>query len=107
MKWMSEVKEKLSLAAKLARIGNEIGTVKKGGRNSQQNYDYIEYSVVAGKIRELFDKYGLIIMPEVIDYEKEEVENKYGTKGYHYTLKMKFTLVNADDKEDTDRKSVV
>ena len=92
---------KLSLAAKLARIGKEIGIVKKEGRNTQQNYDFIEYSAVAGRIRELFDEYGLIIKPEVIDYEKEEVENKYGNKGYHYILKMKFTLINADDKEDS------
>lgn len=91
---------KISLAGKLARIGKEIGVVKKEGRNDQQKYDFIEYSAVAGKIRELFDEYGLIIKPEVIDYEKDEVENKYGSKGYHYILKMKLTIINADDKED-------
>lgn len=92
--------EKRSLAAKLAKIGKEIGAIKKDGRNTQQNYDYIEYSVVAGRIRELFDEYGVIIIPEVTDYDIEEVENKYGNKGYHYTLSMKFTLINADDKDD-------
>lgn len=92
--------EKRSLAAKLTKIGKEIGAIKKDGRNTQQNYDYIEYSVVAGRIRELFDEYGVIIIPEVTDYEREEVENKYGSKGYHYTLTMRFTLINADDKDD-------
>lgn len=94
-------KETMSLAAKLAKIGKEIGTIKKDGRNTQQNYNYIEYGVVAGKIRELFDTYGIIIKPEVLDYEKEEVQNKFGNKGYHYVLKMHFTLINADDKEDS------
>ena len=100
---MSTTNEKMSLAAKLARIGKEIGAIKKDGRNTQQNYDYIEYGVVAGKIRELFDTYGIIIKPEVLDYECDEVENKYGNKGYHYVLKMHFTLINADDKEDIQK----
>lgn len=92
--------EKMSLASKLARIGKEIGAVDKSGRNAQQNYNYIEYGVVAGKIRELFDQYSVIIIPSVDSYQVDEIENKYGNRGYHYTIKMSFTLVNGDDPDD-------
>lgn len=93
--------ETQSLAAKLAKIGKEIGALEKSGHNDLQRYDYIEYGVVAGRIRELLDKYGVAIIPEVVDYERDEVTNSKGGKGYHYVLNMHFTIVNADDHEDT------
>lgn len=89
-----------TLAAKLARIGYEIGVVKKSGTNVQQKYNYIEYGVVAGKIRELFDKYGVIIVPQVLDYKTDEITSKYDAKGYHYVVSMKFTIINGDDVSD-------
>lgn len=96
---MSEVK---SLASKLAAIGKEIGAVDKSGKNSQQNYNYIEYGVVAGRIRELFDKYHVIIIPSVDSVSTDQIENKYGNKGYHFVLTMTFELINGDDKEDRE-----
>lgn len=92
---------KRSLAAKLAKIGREIGKVEKSGKNSQQNYNYIEYGVVAGRIRELFDEHGVIIIPSVEQVMTDEITNKYGNTGYHYKLTMKFTIINGDDPSDT------
>lgn len=89
-----------TLAARLAKIGKEIGAVDKSGRNAEQKYNYIEYGVVAGRIRELFDKYGVIILPAVQDYSVDEITSKYGNKGYHYVLKMSFRIYNADDMTD-------
>ncbi len=96
---MSEVK---TLASKLAAIGKEIGAVDKSGKNQQQNYNYIEYGVVAGRIRELFDKYHVIIIPSVDSVSTDQIENKYGNKGYHFVLTMTFELINGDDKEDRE-----
>lgn len=94
--------EVMSLASKLAAIGKEIGAVDKSGKNAQQHYDYIEYGVVAGKIRELFDKYHIIIVPNVDSVSTDEIKSKYDTTGYHYVLTMTFTLINGDDKEDRE-----
>lgn len=96
---MTEVQ---SLATKLATIGKEIGAVSKSGKNQQQHYDFIEYSVVAGKIRELFDKYHIIIIPSVDSVSTDEIKSKYDSTGYHYVLTMTFTLINGDDKEDRE-----
>lgn len=95
-----QTEPKLSLAAKLARIGKEIGKVEKSGKNQQQNYNYIEYAVVAGRIRELLDEYGVIVIPSVENIKADEITNKYGNSGYHYTLTMKFTIINGDDMTD-------
>lgn len=95
-----ETKKAMALASKLAAIGKEIGAVDKSGKNTQQNYEYIEYGVVAGRIRELFDKYHIVIVPSVENINQDEVSNKYGGKGYHYLLEMSFTIVNGDDMED-------
>ena len=95
---------KLSLAAKLAAIGNEIGIVAKTGKNDQQKYDFIEYAVVSGKIRSILDKHKVTIMPQVDDYEVSEVTNKYGNVGYHYTLRMSFLIKDGESDEQYERK---
>lgn len=99
---MTSENKPLSLASKLAKIGKEIGAVKKSGKNVQQRYDYIEYGVVAGKIRELFDEYQIIIIPNVDNIQQDEITSKYDTKGYHYILQMTFTLINGENPEDRE-----
>lgn len=101
---MAENETKQSLASKLAAIGNEIGIIAKTGKNSQQNYDFIEYAVVSGKLRSLLDKYKVSIMPQVDDYAVEEVTNKYGNIGYHYTLRMSFLIKDGESDEEVERK---
>lgn len=98
---MGKEDTKLSLGAKLARIGKEIGKVDKTGKNQQQRYDYIEYGVVAGRIRELFDEYRVIIIPSVVEYSQDNITTRNGGSGYHYTLKMRFQIINGDDPQDT------
>lgn len=95
-----EENKKLSLSAKIATIANEIGAIAKDGRNDQQGYAFIEYAQVAARARELQAKYGVTIVPTVESYECNEVKNKYGNIGYHYLIKMKFTVINADDEND-------
>lgn len=99
---MTQNNKPLSLASKLAAIGKEIGAVDKSGKNRQQKYDYIEYGVIAGRIRELFDKYHIIIVPNVDSVKCDEIATKSGAKGYHYILTMTFTLINGDDSEDRE-----
>lgn len=96
---MSENKQKQTLASKLAKIGYEIGKIDKSGINREQKYNYIEYSVVAGRIRELLDKYHVIIVPSVQEVHTDEVQSKYGNKGYHYVVTMQFNIFDGEDDE--------
>lgn len=86
-----------SLATKLAKIASELGAIKKDGQNKQQNYNFIEYAAVAGKMRDLLAKYQVIILPEVTSYEKEPASNG---KGCHYLLKMTFMIINGEKPEE-------
>ena len=97
---MVDVKNNMSLATKLAKIGKEIGLVKKSGRNDQRRYNFIEYAVVAGKIRELLDEYKVAIVPSVDNYDVDTITSSKGVKGYHYTLAMSFKIINGDDPKD-------
>ncbi len=92
--------EKFTLAGKLAKIGDEIGKIDKGGYNKTQNFKFIEYAEVAGRIRSLFAQYGVIIKPEVVSYDVTEVKSRSGGIGYHYILTMNFCAINADDNND-------
>ena len=93
--------EKKTLAARIAEISKDLGAIKKGGHNKEQHYDFIEYAAVSGKIRELLDKHGVAIIPSVESYERDDVKSRNGATGYHYTLKMHFTVINAEDQQDT------
>lgn len=89
-----------TLAAKLAAISKEIGAVAKSGKNTEQHYDFIEYAVVSGKMRELLDKHGVMIVPSVTGYEKEVITSRQGRTGFHFVITMHFTAINAEDKDD-------
>lgn len=91
---------KRTLAARIAAISKDLGAIQKGGYNREQHYDFIEYAAVSGKIRELLDKHGVAIIPSVSSYERDDVKSKNGATGYHYTLQMHFTAINADDPTD-------
>jgi len=92
--------EKKTLAARIAAISKDLGAIQKGGHNKEQHYDFIEYAAVSGKIRELLDQHGVAIIPSVSNYERDDVKSKSGATGYHYTLQMHFTAINADDPND-------
>lgn len=92
--------ESKTLAGRIATIASEIGAIAKDGKNTQQGYAFIQYGKVAARIRELQAKHGVAIIPNLESYECHEVQNKYKNIGYHYLLRMEFTIINTDDKED-------
>lgn len=93
----------MNLYQKLAAITGEIGVIKKGGTNKEQGYAFIEYAAVAGELRTLFAKYGVVIVPRMAQATKQqrtEVTSKYGAKGAYALIDFTFTVINADAPED-------
>jgi hypothetical protein len=93
----------LNLYQKLAAISGDIGVIKKGGTNREQGYSFIEYAAVAGELRTLFAKYGVVIVPYMVKAQKqtrEEVTTQRGGKGYHVLVDFAFVVVNADKPDD-------
>ncbi|TFB85826.1 hypothetical protein E3O44_12555 [Cryobacterium algoricola] len=93
----------LNIYQKIAKITGEVGLIKKGGTNKDQGYAFIEYAAVAGELRSLFAKYGVVIVPRMQVASKQsrnEVESKYGAKGNHALIDFSFNVVNADKPDD-------
>lgn len=93
----------LNLYQKLARITGDVGVIKKGGVNREQGYGFIEYAAVAGELRTLFAKYGVVIVPRMqraSAQSRAEITSKHGAKGYHVLVDFYFNVVNADKPED-------
>lgn len=94
---------KLNLYQKLAKITGEVGVIAKGGMNNEQKYAFIEYAAVAGELRGLFAKHGVVIVPtmqKTAEQSRTEVTSKYGAKGEHVLVDMQFTVINADDPSE-------
>ena len=93
----------LNIYQKLAEITGKIGVIDKGGKNTEQNYAFIEYAAVAGKLRTLFAEYGVLIiprMPKSTEHQREEITTKYGNKGVAILIDFTFEIVNADKPDD-------
>lgn len=93
----------LNIYQKLAEITGKIGVIDKGGKNTEQNYAFIEYAAVAGKLRTLFAEYGVLIiprMPKSAEHQREEITTKYGNKGVAILIDFTFEIVNADKPDD-------
>lgn len=93
----------LNIYQKLSAIMGDIGVVEKGGKNTEQNYAFIEYAAVAGKLRSLFSEYGVLIvprMPKASEHVREEITTKYGSKGVAILIDFTFEIINADKPDD-------
>lgn len=105
---MADVKEDyatLNIYQKLARITGEVGKIDKTGQSSGygDKYSFIEYAAVAGRLRELFAKYGVVVVPRMQQAHKQqraEIVSKNGTKGSSVLIDFTFNVVNADKPED-------
>lgn len=91
-----------SLTAKIAHISAKVGKIAKSGTSGGygESFNYIEYGVVAGKLRDLLDEYKVIIYPEIKSYECQEITSAKGKAGYHYLLSMHYTISNGENLED-------
>ncbi len=93
----------MNIYQKIAAITGEVGAIAKGGQNKEQGYAFIEYAAVAGELRQLFAKYGVVIipnMPPVAEQHRNEFTTKNGKGGVALLIDFKFDIVNADAPED-------
>lgn len=99
----SNDKRALNLYQKLAAITGDVGAIAKGGQNTEQKYAFIEYAAVAGRLRDLFAEYGVVVVPRMAttsEHQREEITTKYGNKGVAMLIDFEFQVLNADDPDD-------
>lgn len=89
-----------NLYQKLLAITEEIGTVAKGGRNTQQGYAFIEAAQISAEVRVQLAKHGVMIIPETTSKTIDQFTNAKGTTMFHANVVSRFTLVNADNPDE-------
>jgi len=89
-----------NLYQKLAAIYTEMEAIKKGGRNKEQGYAFIEQGAVVAEIRSMLGSHGVALTSEVQSHTVEPFTTAKGTQGDKATVVMRFTLINADDPSE-------
>jgi len=92
---MSETKT-LSIAQALNEVMKEVGAVKKNDRNASQGFNFRGIDAVVNAVSPALQKYGVIVVPSVEDYEYASVEiGKNRTVMGHVKVKVTYTFIGA------------
>jgi len=92
---MSETKT-LSIAQALNEVMKEVGAVKKNDRNASQGFNFRGIYAVVNAVSPALQKYGVIVVPSVEDYEYASVEiGKNRTVMGHVKVKVTYTFIGA------------
>jgi hypothetical protein len=92
---MSETKV-MSIAQALNEVMKEVGAVKKNDRNASQGFNFRGIDAVVNAVSPALQKYGVIVVPSVEDYEYASVEiGKNRTVMGHVKVKVTYTFIGA------------
>jgi hypothetical protein len=92
---MSETKV-LTIAQALNEVMKQVGAVKKNDRNASQGFNFRGIDAVVNAVSPALQKYGVIVVPSVEDYEYASVEiGKNRTVMGHVKVKVTYTFIGA------------
>lgn len=63
-----------SIVAALSRVMEEVGAVRKGDRNTHQNFNFRGIDAVVNAVSPALRKHGIVVTPQVLDYQYETVQ---------------------------------
>lgn len=95
---------KLNLYQKILKITEEIGMIEKTGRNTMQNYAFIEQAQVVAELRPQLSKWGVVIMPETVSRRVERYDvvrsNGKAATDIHANVVSRYTVINTDNPDE-------
>jgi hypothetical protein len=92
---MSETKV-FTIAQALNEVMKQVGAVKKNDRNASQGFNFRGIDAVVNAVSPALQKYGVIVVPSVEDYEYASVEiGKNRTVMGHVKVKVTYTFIGA------------
>lgn len=80
----------------IGKAMREIGAVGKDSINKTQGFKYRGIDAVMNALNPVMSKYGLFVVPEVLEHTREERTNKNGTNILFSILKIRFTMYAPD-----------
>ena len=95
-KEVSEVTEKKNIYQSIAAVMGEIGAVGKTSKNQQQGFMYRGIDAVMNALQPALIKYGVFVVPEILEQTREERVNKNGTTLIYSICKIKYSFYAED-----------
>ena len=97
-KEVSEVAERelMNIYQSIAAVMGEIGAVGKTSKNQQQGFMYRGIDAVMNALQPALIKYGVFVVPEILEQAREERVNAKGTTLIYSICKIKYTFFAED-----------
>lgn len=93
------VAEAPTLAAKLLAVAQVITHVEKGGRNTHQNYDYVQAADVLATVRRELHSRNVIVLPGTVPGSVQHF-TETGGKGFVTTVDLHYRFIDTDTREE-------
>jgi hypothetical protein len=88
---------KLTIVQALNEVMKAVGGVGKNDRNSAQGFNFRGIDAVVNAVSPQLQKYGVVVMPTVLDYEYQSVEiGKNRTVMGHVKVKVTYNFYGAN-----------
>lgn len=91
----------MEITKSLCAITAEIGALGKNKKNQQQGYAFRGVDDLMNCLHPLFAKYGVLMVPEVLESTREERITAKGSALISAILKVKYHLIGIDGSEVT------
>jgi len=88
-------RKSLNIYQRINAVMEEVHYVAKCGKKVNGQYSFVSHDDVIGKLHEPLTRYGIVIVPSVVDHERE------GDKGMRTVVELNVQFVNMDDKTDS------
>ena len=89
----------MEITKSLCAITAEIGSIAKSKKNQQQGYSFRGVDDLMNSLHPLFAKYGVLMVPEVLESTREERVTAKGSALISAILKVKYHLTAMDGSE--------
>ena len=89
---MDEFQVNATIHQRLAAILAELPSIGKDARNTQQNFDYRSHDAVLNALNPLMSKYGVFVVPDVIERQVDTRKTSGGSTMYEVNLRVAFAF---------------
>lgn len=89
----------MEITKSLCAITAEIGSIGKNKKNQQQGYSFRGIDDLMNTLHPLFAKFGVIVVPEVLESTREERITAKGSALISAILKVKYHFTSVDGSE--------
>ena len=88
-----------NILGKLTKIQKEIKPMEKEGFNEFNKYPYLTEAQITTKMKELFDKYGVLFHYNSVIVDTKEYQGSKGDTQFLVTVKIDYAFIDSETEE--------